>query len=263
MVVASIALGCLAGCGSDGRGVDQEPIPTFSGPASSRAPSPTARDTLLPTDCTDVLSAEKMAALLGQPVDGVGSRAVIGLPAPSVGQLERVTCRYQRVSSGPANRFGAPIVAQSGPADVVIILTAYGTRAQARNQHSTNVAAERSDARSATELSIGSAPAVLFDEGEQDVLLVTTGRSAVSVALRRGVVTSAEPRAVLVDLAQRVLPVLPAETPATPDQPAASHQPAAPGQGLDPDQRVAPDQRSSQDQRVAAPDREEPAGQSR
>jgi hypothetical protein len=156
----------------------------------------------------------------------VAARAVIGLPAPSVGQLERVTCRYQRVATGPGNRFGLPVIAQRGPADVVLTLTVYGTRAQARNQHATNVAAERADAGSASNLSIGSAPAVLFDEDGQDVLLVTTGRSAVSVALRRGVVTSAEPRAVLVDMAQRVLPVLPPEAPAGPEQGAAADQPA-------------------------------------
>ena len=215
--LASVALGAVAGCGSGD--VDHEPVPTFSSATNPGPSDRPARETLLPTDCTDVLSAERMAALLGQPLDGVAVRTVIGQPAPSVGQLERVTCRYQRVPSG--RQLDSRGVGQDWAGDVVIILTAYGTREQARNQHGTNVAAERSDARSAGNLSIGSAPAVLFDEATQTVLMVVSGRSAVSVAVQRGVVAPNDARAMLVDMAQRVLPTLAPEQPSAPAAPAA------------------------------------------
>lgn len=208
--------------------MDHEAIPTFSSarPAPSARP---ARETLLPTDCADVLSAEQMAALLAQPIEGVSAHALIGQPAPSVGQLERVTCQYQRISG--AGGGGVTPASQSTSPDVVIILTAYGNGEQARDQQATNVDAERAGARSVTNLSVGSAPAVLFDEGNQDVLMVTTGRSAVSVTLRRGVVATPDPRGVLVDLAQRVMPVLPAEGTASPSESAPPGAPTATGVG--------------------------------
>jgi len=63
-----------------------ESIPTFS--SAARAGGATAartdRETLLPVDCTDVISGEKMSALLGQPVDSVGVHTVLGLPASAV-----------------------------------------------------------------------------------------------------------------------------------------------------------------------------------
>lgn len=214
--LASVVLSAVAGCGNGD--VDNEPIPTFSSAVNSAPSDRTARETLLPTECADALSAEQMAALLGQPLDGVAVRTVIGQPAPSVGQLERVTCRYQRVPSG--RQLDSQGVGQAWAGDVMIIMSAYGTREQARNQHATNVAAERSDARSASNLSIGSAPAVLLDERTQTVLMVVSGRSAVSVAVQGGVIAPNDTRAMLVDMAQRVLPNLAPEQPPVPAAPA-------------------------------------------
>jgi hypothetical protein len=143
-----------------------------------------------------VVSGDQMSALLGQPVDSVGVHTVLGLPAPSVSRLERVTCQYQRAG----NRGATP--------DVELILAAYGTRAAADKQLTTNAAAERYEAQSAENLAIGSARAVLFAERGKTVLMVNSGRSSVSMTMQQGVTPANETRAVMVDLAQRVLPNL-------------------------------------------------------
>ena len=197
-MLGGLLLGGLAGCASGTNPGESESIPTFS--SAARAGGATAartdRETLLPVDCTDVISGEKMSALLGQPVDSVGVHTVLGLPAPAVGRLERMTCQYQRAK-----------VKGASP-DVEMILAAYATRAQADGQQVTNVAAERREAQSASTLSIGSAHGVLFDERVKTVLMVTSGRSSVSMTMLRGVAASDQTRAVMVDLVQRVLPNL-------------------------------------------------------
>jgi hypothetical protein len=187
----------LAGCGGQSERDYPESVPTFSdGPTTGpKVPAPD-RDTLLPPDCTDVVSGAQMSALLGQPVDSVGVHTVLGLPAPSVGRLERVTCQYQRAG----NRGATP--------DVELILAAYGTRTAADKQLTTNAAAERHESQSAENLSIGSARAVLFAERGKTVLLVNSGRSSVSMTMQNGVTPPNETRAVMIDLTQRVLPNL-------------------------------------------------------
>ena len=85
-------------------------VPTFTAPAGQSEPVPAVapRSTLLPTDCADVLTGPVDAsALLGQPTGSVAVRTVMGMPAPSVGILERVSCGYQRAGQGvPAMQLG-------------------------------------------------------------------------------------------------------------------------------------------------------------
>ncbi|HTF49914.1 MAG TPA: hypothetical protein VK735_20930 [Pseudonocardia sp.] len=198
VALAAIVFGALAGCGnSAGQRDTEEPIPTFSNePGSGRALGPTQRETLLPIDCTDVLAGPAMSALLGQPVDSVSVHTVLGLPAPSVGRLERLTCQYDR----PGHR--------AATADLEMVLAAYTSRAAADKQLSTNVAAERFEAAASDSLSIGSARAVLFDEKVKSVLMVSSGRSSITMTMQRGVVPPEYTRAVMVDMVQRVLPNL-------------------------------------------------------
>jgi hypothetical protein len=198
VATTAVVFGALAGCAGDaGHGDYEETIPTFeaSPGAGARSAAP-ARETLLPLDCTDVISGTKMSALLGQPVDSVGVHTVLGQAAPAVGRLERVTCQYKRAG----NRGAVP--------DVELILAAYTTRSAADSQLTTNAAAERHEAQSAENLAIGSARAVLFAERGKNVLLVSSGRSSVSMTLQRGVIAPNLTRSVMVDLAQRVLPNL-------------------------------------------------------
>lgn len=138
-----------------------------------------------------------MSALLGQPVDSVQARAVLGQPAPAVGRLERVTCVYQRAG-----------IRAEGTPSLQLNLAAYTTRAAADAQLTTNSDAERAGARTIEEFPIGTARAVLFGEAGQSILMVASGRSSVTITLRQGVIADQLTRQVLVDLAQRVLPNL-------------------------------------------------------
>jgi len=87
-------------------------------------------------------------------------------------------------------------------------LSAYRSARDCARQLATNAQVERADARWARPLSIGTADAVLLDEPGQSVLLVASGSSGLGLSLTQGVVAPALTRAVLVDMARRVLPDL-------------------------------------------------------
>ena len=196
VLAAVLAAGAVGGCGRVHRADLEQPVPTFSATPGNGAAPAQRRDTLLPSDCRDVITGSNMSALLGQPVDSVQEHAVLGQPAPSVGQLERVTCLYQR-AGGRDDQPG-----------VTLNLTAYTSAAAADAQLTTNANAERPDARTGEQLTIGTARAVLFAERGASVLMVASGRSAVTVTLRDGVVRADQARQVMIDLVQRVLPNL-------------------------------------------------------
>ena len=204
IAIATATAGLLCGCagpGGPGGPGDDEAVPTFSSaPSGGGALAPrAARTTLLPGDCADVVTGPAMSALLGLPVASVGVQTVLGQAAPSVGRLERVSCLYRRGGT----RASTP--------DLAMVLAAYDTADSADRQLRTNLAAERSAARAADDLAIGSAPATLLDEGSTTVLLVTSGRSSLALTVRNGVIPPAQVRPVLVDLAQRTLPALASE----------------------------------------------------
>jgi hypothetical protein len=165
-------------------------VPSFAPTASVAPPAPT-RPTLLPTNCADLLAGSPdMAALLGLPLDAVNTRAVIGLPSPSVGQLERVTCTYTATG-------------QSAPG-VVITAAAFTTPEEAVAQRDRNAAAE-SDTRSAEPVSIGAAHGSLLTEPGQHVLFVAYDRYLLTAGMNPALAPGGQVKPVLVDLVQRVL----------------------------------------------------------
>jgi hypothetical protein len=191
-----------AGCGSTPDVV--RAVPTFPSAQQGGAAAPKPRDTLLPADCETVFSGVDMSALLGQPIDSIKAKAVVGVSAPAVGRLEKVSCLYRRSA------------AKAGPTDVDLILYAY-TDSEAADHHTdTNIAAERANSHAVEPLSIGSARAVLLAEDGQSMLFVVNGRSAVCLTMRNGVVPDDQMRPIMLDLAQRVLPNLAPEPAAGP-----------------------------------------------
>jgi hypothetical protein len=200
---AVLACGAIGGCGRANRADLDQPVPTFSATPGHAAAPGRRRDTLLPADCTNVITGSNMSALLGQPVDSVRESAVLGQPSPSVGQLERLTCLYQRAGS------------RGDPPSVTLNLTAYTSDTAADAQLTTNINAERADATASEELTIGTARAMLFAERGASVLMVASGRSAVTVTLRDGVVRADQARQMMIDLVQRVLPNLAPSSPGT------------------------------------------------
>lgn len=188
-------------------------VPTFTAPAGQSEPVPAVapRSTLLPTDCADVLTGPVDAsALLGQPTGSVAVRTVMGMPAPSVGILERVSCGYQRAGQGvPAMQLG---------------LAAFDDRPSAAAQRLRNVAAERGDTRASSPVALGEATAVLLTQPTRSLLMVDYDRFTVTASLVHGVVPDDQVGPVLVDLVRRVLPTLapPAARAPAPVEPAPS-----------------------------------------
>ncbi len=194
-MLVGVLLASVTACG-DQSGDSAQPIPTFGSGQRSATSAVPARETLLPSECGALLPGVGIEALLGQPIDSVQSRSVIGVSAPSVGRLEKVTCLYRRTAT------------RGGPTDIQLSVYAYVDATSASRHTATNIRAERASSAAAEDLSIGSARGVLLDQRGQSHLLLSSGRSAIAMTMRNGVVPPDQSRVVMLDLAQRVLPNL-------------------------------------------------------
>ncbi len=194
LLIAGLA-GCVRSDAASAQG--GPPIPTFaagSGSASSTV-STVSRSALLPQDCDQVLSHEQVPALLGLPLDSVDVHTTIGVPEPNVKRLERVTCQYDRIGAGSEL--------------LEFTMSAYADAAAARDHTAINLAAESQSAGQPGDPSpIGAAAGTYFVDGAQRIIVLTYGRSALSLVLQHGIVADDIERSVVVDLAQRVLPAL-------------------------------------------------------
>ncbi|MBO0851780.1 MAG: hypothetical protein J2P20_20130 [Pseudonocardia sp.] len=171
------------------------PVPSFSGqPPAARDPANLAtRSTLLPIDCADVLSKPvDAAALLAQPVGSLDARGIVGMPAPSVGMLERLTCTYHRVN-------------QQDPV-LVLWMAAFSDAGAAADQRDRNIADQRGDTMASRDVPFGRARATLLTQPSQYLLMLAYDRYDITLTLPKGVVPDAQVEPVLVDLARRVWP---------------------------------------------------------
>ena len=171
------------------------PVPSFSGttPSAQDPANLAKRSTLLPIDCADVLSKPvDAAALLAQPVGSLDSSSIIGVPSPSVGMLERLTCTYHRVN-------------QKDPV-LVLWMAAFTDAGAAADQRDRNIAAERGDTGASRDVPLGRARATMLTEPSQYVLMLAYDRYDITLTLPKGVVPDAQVEPVLVDLARRVWP---------------------------------------------------------
>jgi hypothetical protein len=166
-------------------------VPTFAIPAAGAGPAGSApRATLLPTDCAELLPGQPdMSALLGRPTGSVGMHTVVGVPAPSVGQRERLTCVY--LNGG-----------------LTLTLGAFTDPASATAQRDRNIAVERTDSLAIAPAALGLARATMLTESSRRLLLVAYDRYTLTAAMAPGVVPDDQAGPVLTDLAQRVLPRL-------------------------------------------------------
>lgn len=197
-VLALTAL--LAGC-SSGSDLTAPPIPTFPGPgAAAPTSAPAPRSTLIPTDCNQMLSKDDLPNLLGLPLGSVDVHALRDVPAPTVERLERVTCTY--TSTGGA---GAP---PQGSQVLKLLASGYATPQAAQAQVDVNNQVEQQSGVTGVDTPIGAASGTYFSDPDGPILVVTYKRVTLSLSLNRGSLSADQARSVLVDLAQRVLPVL-------------------------------------------------------
>lgn len=195
------------------------PVPTFPAPAAAAGSGsgPGLPDGSVPTDCGGMLAVDDLNALLGLPLNSVGVRTTIGVPAPSVGRTERVACRYSGTATSPARGILLDLnVGRYVDADA------------AARQWATNADVESGERR---DIAIGAARAALFERPRETVLMVTYDDDTITMVLPEGPRPPGRSRAdVLVDLALRVLPTIgPPRTPAPADPPTTAAPAVAAG----------------------------------
>jgi hypothetical protein len=193
VVLAVVVALAFPACG--GSEPDPTAVPTFPEPAQGAGPStgPSEESGVVPDDCGRILAAPDLEAVLGLPLGTVSVRTTIGVPAPSVGRTERVTCDYSRVGEarGPLLNLNA---------------TAYAAPDAALAQWRTNVDAESGEPR---EVPLGSASAAIFEKDDEAVLMVSHATSNLTLVLPNQPLPGGRSRAdVIIDLALRVLPTV-------------------------------------------------------
>jgi hypothetical protein len=202
LAAALAGLALFAAACSSGSASGTPPIPTFPGPGAAPVTSaPPPRNSILPTECDQVLASDQLPNYLGLPLGSVRVTALRDVPAPQVGRLERVTCNYTSLG-GP----GAP------PPNTLIlkVLTSgYTDPAAAAAQSRVNRDANASSGVPAQPVPFGAAEAIFYPDPEGPVLVVVYGRVTASFTLTPDrPVPGDQAQPVLVDLALRALPVL-------------------------------------------------------
>lgn len=211
-LLAVLAAVLLSAC-STASGDESIAVPTFptvdpSRPAPGTAPIAIA----LPDDCARLMSVEQTGALFAQPLGSVSVRTVRGVPEPSVGRTERVACTYRLTGQG-----------DSGPVLYQLNIGRYGDASAASTQWRSNTNAERSDASSSKDLTVGDAPGVLVERADESTLSLVFGVDTLTFVLPASAPGQTRPAAeTLPDLAQRVIPAL------APTQPPGSRPAPAP-----------------------------------
>lgn len=200
VVGALAAAAFLAGCSSDDQ-LATPAIPTFPGPGAAPPTSaPAPRSTLIPTDCNQMLSKDELPNLLGLPLGSVDVHALRDVPAPSVGRLERVTCTYSSTGGAGAPNPGAQVLKLGA--------SGYDSPQSALAQVAVNNDVERKSGVNGVDTPIGAATGTYFSDRDGPILVVSYKQVTLSLSLSRGALSADQSRSVLVDLAQRVLPVL-------------------------------------------------------
>lgn len=189
-------------------------LPTFAAPtpgAGTSTGAPAPDDGAVPDDCGQLMSAADLGALMGLPLDSVTVRTTAGVPEPSIGRTERVTCRY---TAAAGNTGGRTLLDLN--------VSAYTDADAAVGQWRVNAAAEDGARR---ELPIGSASAVLVERSGESVLLAVHGPNNLTFVLpARSTPGDRAPADALLDLALRVFPAVDVPPSATPSDPGPTRQ---------------------------------------
>jgi hypothetical protein len=200
-VVVALLAAMVAAC-SSGPSAGTPPIPAFPGPGAAPVTSvPPPRDSILPTDCDQVLPSEQLPNWLGLPLGTVRVTSLRDVPAPSVGRLERITCNYTSL--------GGPGTPPPNTLVLKMLASGYTTAEAASAQSRVNRDVQASAGIAPQPVPLGATEAVYFADPDGPVLVVVYGRVTASFTLTPGQpIPPDQAQPVLVDLALRALPVL-------------------------------------------------------
>jgi hypothetical protein len=199
----------LAGC--SGAPVPGPSLPTFPGSdAASASAAAAVHDAgVVPDDCSRILPVDQLVAVLGLPLNSIVVRTTVGVPAPSVGRVERMDCAYS--GTAPSGR-------DSSKRLLAINAAAYDTPADAHAQWQLNTGGEDGVHR---EQPIGIAAGELVERPGETLLAVQYGSGTITLVLPDQPLPAAiSPAAMLVDLARRVLPTMAGAAPSPTPSPA-------------------------------------------
>ena len=196
-VVCAAASGAvLAGAAACGSPPAMVPTPTFPAAPLPTTTQPPSSDlgSGLPSDCRQLVGQDELPGLLGLPVGSIAVRTVLGVPAPSVGRVQRTDCSYTVTDP------------HAPPLGVVLRMTVgrYRDPATARDQHDRNVANEAVGASDVRPVDLGAAAATIMQRGGESFLLVSYGTLTVDLDLVRRA-EPLPPEDLLTDLVRRVL----------------------------------------------------------
>ncbi len=191
-----------SGCAGASATPEELPIPTFAPSAADPSPGASgAPDGRLPAACDRLLSAGDLGALFAMPLGSVSVHTIRGVPEPSVGRVERLTCSYTTGGGSMAL--------------LELNIGRYADAASASDHWKLNSAAERAGEGSSRDVPIGSAPAVLVEHRGETVLLVAYGVDTLTFVLPGDAAGGRLAADALVDLALRVLRPIAATAPTT------------------------------------------------
>jgi hypothetical protein len=185
---AVIAMLVLGGCGS---APERIAVPRFAAAAAEPRVTVVPASSSRGLDCTGLLPAADLSALLGLPIDGVAAVSVRGAPAPGVGRVERYTCRYSAVDRAWPVR-----------GEVLVLNVARFTDPEAAAAQSARNAAAVGRTRP---VDLGDATAVTAVVPGHTALLTAYRDHTVDLTLLDGVAVDRSPTDVALDLARRVL----------------------------------------------------------
>jgi len=192
-------------------------LPTFPASDDGSAATAASRSTdsgVVPDDCSRILPVDQLVAVFGLPLNSVMVRTTVGVPAPSVGRLERMDCAYTGT---------APAGPDSGKRVLAINAAAYTSPDAAHAQWVLNTSGEDGAHR---EQPVGSAAGVLVERPGETLLAVQYGSGTVTLVLPdRALPSGSTPASMLVDLARRVLPTMAGTAPAPSSAPPAPPEP--------------------------------------
>jgi hypothetical protein len=197
----------IAGCGAPPAPTG---LPSFPEAASATtAATQPAYPGVVPDDCVRLMTPADLGALLGLPLGSVSVRTIVGVPAPSVGQTERIDCTYGLGPGGP------PLLSARA--------MAYADDEAARAQWQRNADVEDGTRKG---LPLGAATGLLIERPTEALLTIVYGRATVSLLLPDRPFPGGRSREqVLVDLALRVLPTIAKGAPSASPHPTAVDTP--------------------------------------
>jgi hypothetical protein len=185
---AVVAMAVLGGCGSV---PERIPVPRFATAEAESGVAVVPVSSARSMDCTALLPAADLPALLGLPIDGVAVTSARGAPAPRVGRIERYTCRYTAVD---------PTWPVSGEV-LVLTVTRFTDPGAAAAQSARNAAATGPT----QPVDLGAATAVTAVAPGRTALLAAYRDRTVDITLLDAVAVDRTPADVALDLARRVM----------------------------------------------------------